>query len=159
MEEYEVLWDAYLNAFLSTKLHLSPIVEGLSIQYLASMFHSLKDLPIKQRVLNIHARVYVYQMGTTLLSTLRTLEAVQKHTKFLMQQVDLLDNFIQNPQMLAENAVWCMYDAVLGFTSKQVISDDANVSLVERKRELREFAVAFHSLVSRYTNHTSVVCF
>ena len=159
MEEHEVLWDAYLKAFLSTKLHLSSMVEGWSSQYLAKVFHSFKDLPIKQRVLNIHAHMYVYQMGTALLSTLRTLDAVQKHTKSSMRQVHLLNNFIQNPQTLAENAIQYMYDAVVSITSKQDTSEDANVTLVEMKRELREFAVAFHGLVSRYTKHTSAMSF
>ena len=154
MEEYAVLWDAYLKAFLSKKLHLSSTVEGCSSQYLANVFHSFKDLPIKERALNIHAHIYVYQMGTTLLSTLRSLDAVQRHTKSSMQQVDLLNNFIQSPQTLAKTAIQCMYDAVVSITSKQAISDDANIALTEMKREMGEFAAAFHGLVSGYTNCT-----
>ena len=154
MEEYGDLWDAYLKVFLSKKLHLSSSMEGWSSHYLASVFHSL-DLPIKQRVLNIHAHIYVYQMGTSLLSTLRNLDAIQKHTRSSMRQVDLLlNNFVQSPQTLAENAIQCMYDAVVSITSKKAVSDHTSVVLTEIKRELREIAVAFYGLVSSYTNRT-----
>ena len=155
MEEYAVLWDAYLKAFLSKKVHLSSTAEGWSSQYLASVFDSYKRLPIKERVLSIHADIFVYQMGTALLSTLSSLDAIQKHTKSSMQQVDLLLNkFIQSPQTLAENAIQWMYDAVVSITSKQAISDDASIVLIEMKRELREISVAFDGLVSGCTKHT-----
>ena len=153
MEEYEDLWDAYLKVFLSKKLHLSSSAEGWSRQYLASLFHSFKHLPIKQRVLNVHAHAYVYQKGTALLSTLRNLDAIQKHTRSSMQQVDLLlNNFVQRPQALAESAIQCMYDAVVSITSKKAVSDHTSVVLTEIKRELREIAIAFYGLVSSYTS-------
>ena len=155
MEEYAVLWDAYLKAFLLKKLHLSSTAEGSSSQYLASMFDSYKHLPVKERVLNIHADIYVYQMGTALLSSLRSLDVVQKHTKSSMQQVDLLlNNFIQSPQALAENAIQCMYNAVVSITSKQALSEDASIVPMEEKKELREIAVAFDGLVSECTKCT-----